>query len=203
LTIPGEEDSLPQRVLTLPAILDTGFNRTLEIDEWHLVHWAGLRKEHLVLTEKERFHEGRKYALCGANIWLHRMPYEGPSTTRARSPLRLRHSRQVRVMAPAGKPRPWLPLLGLTALVENNLRLSIDGELILSDLQVFEVVPVRVLPGACRVEAKDVGRAQVATPAESLLSQADLLSPADERGRIKSTIQQTPEPTAGSGRSSP
>ena len=47
LTLVGEGKSFPQRVITLPAILDTGFNRTLEIDEWHLVRWAGLRKEHL------------------------------------------------------------------------------------------------------------------------------------------------------------
>jgi hypothetical protein len=55
-------------VITLPAILDTGFNRIFEIDEWHLVRWAGLRKEHLEMADKERFHEGRKYALCTANI---------------------------------------------------------------------------------------------------------------------------------------
>jgi hypothetical protein len=36
LSIPGEEDSLPKGVITLPAILDTGFNRILEIDEGHL-----------------------------------------------------------------------------------------------------------------------------------------------------------------------
>jgi hypothetical protein len=41
------EDVFPQGANTLPAILDTGFNRTFEIDEWHLAHWAGLRKEHL------------------------------------------------------------------------------------------------------------------------------------------------------------
>jgi hypothetical protein len=128
LTIPGEEDSLPQRVTTLPEILDTGFNRTLEMDEWHLVHWAWLRKEHLELAEGDRFHEGRKYALCGANIWLHRTAYAGPSTARARAPIRLRSSRQVRVMAPAGKPNPRLPHLGLTALIANNLRVCIDGE---------------------------------------------------------------------------
>jgi hypothetical protein len=45
LTLVGEGDSFPQRVITMPAILDTGFNRTLEIDEWHLVHWAGIHKD--------------------------------------------------------------------------------------------------------------------------------------------------------------
>jgi hypothetical protein len=115
-------------VLTLPAILDTGFNRILEIDEWHLVRWAGLRKEHLEMVEKERFHEGRKYALCTVNNWLHRTPYAGPRTPLAQSPLLLKGSRQVRVMAPIGKPNPRLPLLGLTALVDKKLKFCIDGE---------------------------------------------------------------------------
>ncbi len=122
------ESTLPQGVITLPAILDTGFNRVLEIDEWHLIHWAGLHKEHLVPIETDKSHEGRKYDVCRANLWLHRTPYEGPRTPRVRSPLLLYKSRQVRVMAPMGKPNPRLPLLGLTALMQNHLRVSIDGE---------------------------------------------------------------------------
>ena len=66
LTLVGEY-AFPHGAVTLPAILDTGFNRTLEIDEWHLVKWAGLRKEHLKSIAKDRLHEGRKYDLCAAN----------------------------------------------------------------------------------------------------------------------------------------
>ncbi|SRR5579883_612443 len=128
LTPADGENSLPQGVITLPAILDTGFNRTLEIDERHLFKWAGLRKEHLDLSAKDRFHEARRYALGVANIWLHRTPYAGPRTPPARPPLLLEDSPQVRVMAPIGKPNPRLPLLGLMALVNNKLQLSIDGE---------------------------------------------------------------------------
>ena len=114
--------------MTLPAILDTGFNRILEIDEWHLVKWAGLRKEHLKPIAKDRLHEGKKYDVCAANIWLHRTPYAGPRRPPARSPLLLKNSPQVRVMAPMGKPNPRLPLLGLTALIANNLQVFLDGE---------------------------------------------------------------------------
>jgi hypothetical protein len=128
LTLVAERDHLSQGVMTLPAILDTGFNRTLEIDEWHLVRWAGLRKEHLDPIRKDKSDQGRKYDLCRANLWLHRTPYEGPRTPRVRSPILLRSSTHVRVMAPIGKPNPRLPLLGLMALVENKLQLSIDGE---------------------------------------------------------------------------
>jgi hypothetical protein len=128
LTLAGEEDSLPPGVVTLPAILDTGFNRILEIDEGHLVRWAGLHKEHLDPIEKDKSHEGRKYDLCRANIWLHRTTYSGPRRPPARSPLLLGKSTHVRVMAPIGKPHPRLSLLGLMALVENNLQVFIDGE---------------------------------------------------------------------------
>src|SRR5439155_20548720 len=70
----------------------------------------------------------RKYALCEANLWLHRTPYAGPRRPPARSPLLLGKSPHVRVMAPMGKPNPRLPLLGLMALVENNLQVFVDGE---------------------------------------------------------------------------
>jgi hypothetical protein len=112
----------------MPAILDTGFDRTLEIDEWHLIRWAGLHKEHLDPTEKAKSQEGRKYDLCRARIWLHRTPYEGLRTSQPRPPLLLEKSTQVRVMAPIGKPHPRLPLLGLTALIANKLKLALDGE---------------------------------------------------------------------------
>jgi hypothetical protein len=128
LTLVGEEDYLPERVITLPAILDTGFNRTHEIDETYLTRWAGLRKEHMDPVPKEMSHEGRKYDLCEAKLWLHRTPYAGPRAPRARSPILLRKSPQVRVMAPIGKPNPRLPLLGLSALIANKLQVQINGE---------------------------------------------------------------------------
>jgi hypothetical protein len=82
----------------------------------------------LEVAAKDRFHDGRKYALGVANIWLHRTPYAGPRTPPARPPLLLVASRQVRVMAPVGQPNPRLPLLGLMVLVNNKLNLSISGE---------------------------------------------------------------------------
>jgi hypothetical protein len=127
LTLVGES-TFPQGAVILPSILDTGFNRTFEIDESHLLRWAGLRKDHLKSIEKNRSQDGRKYDLCEAKIWLHRTPYTGPRMPPVRSPLLLAESRQVRVMSSIGKPDPRLPLLGLMALVENHLQLSIDGE---------------------------------------------------------------------------
>jgi hypothetical protein len=128
LTLLSERDSLPPGVVTLPAILDTGFNRTLEIDEWHLIHWAGLHKEHLSIIARDKLRDGRKYDLCKATLWLHRTSYEGPQMPRARPRMLLAGSTQVRVMATTEKPNPRLPLLGLNALIENHLQVRIDGE---------------------------------------------------------------------------
>jgi hypothetical protein len=119
LSLQGEHRSLPPRAVTLPVVLDTGFNRTLEIDEWHLIHWAGLRKEHLVTIAKDKVRDARKYDLCEANLWLHRTPYKGPDVPQATSPVLLARSKRIRVLAPVGKPNPRLPLLGLDALIEN------------------------------------------------------------------------------------
>jgi hypothetical protein len=127
LTLPSERYSLPSEAVTLPTLLDTGFNRILEIDEWHLVHWAGLRKESLATIAKDRISDGRKYDLCEATLWLHRTPYEGPRMPRGRAPLMLDSATQVRVMATTGKPNPRLPLLGLDTLIQNDLQLRIDG----------------------------------------------------------------------------
>jgi hypothetical protein len=127
VALPSEHEALPQTAITLPTILDTGFNRTLEIDEWHLVHWAGIHKEHLGTVAKDKVRDGRKYDLCEAKIWLHRTPYEGPTAPRAESPILLEASTQIRVMATIGKPNPRLPLLGLNALIENQLQLRLNG----------------------------------------------------------------------------
>jgi hypothetical protein len=128
LTLLAERDSLPPGVVTLPAILDTGFNRTCEIDEWHLVRWAGLHKEHLETVAKDKVHDGRRYDLCKATLWLHRDPFRGPQAPRTRPPMLLSRSTQIRVMATTGKPNPRLPLLGLNALIENRLQAQIDGD---------------------------------------------------------------------------
>jgi hypothetical protein len=127
VTLPSEDEALPQTAVILPAVLDTGVNRTLEIDEWHLLRWAGIHKEHLGTVAKDKVRDGRKYDLREANVWLHRTPYEGPTAPRTKSPILLEASTQIRVMATVGKPNPRLPLLGLDALIENKLQLRING----------------------------------------------------------------------------
>jgi hypothetical protein len=46
------ERKFPTGAWALPAVLDTGFNRVLEIDERRLERWTGLRKEYLDILSK-------------------------------------------------------------------------------------------------------------------------------------------------------
>lgn len=125
LTLPEEED-FPEGVNIFPALIDTAYNRTLEIDEQHLVQWAGFHKDWLISLEKNRHLRGRAYGIFDANIWLHRLPYLKLRRPLARSP-RLLECHQIRVMEPIGDPSPRLPIVGLDALVTDGLRLSVDG----------------------------------------------------------------------------
>ncbi len=127
-----EEKKFPKGVVTFPAILDTGFNRTIEIDERHL-KWPIFFEEWIVEIGqrnylRDRQNRTRLYYQVQANIWLHRLPYAFSRNRPEKSPVLLERTTMIRVMAPeTDKPWPPLPLLGLEALVANRLKLSVDG----------------------------------------------------------------------------
>ena len=128
------ELSFPRGVRAFPAILDTGLNRTLEIDERHLTEWSDYDESWLVAIEggqtlKDKESSVSDYYVSNAHIWLHRTPYENPSKLATKSPVLLKRSLQVRVMAPkTAHPWPPLPLLGLEALTANDLQLCINSK---------------------------------------------------------------------------
>ncbi len=123
------ERKFPESVWTFPAALDTGFNRVLEIDERHLERWTGVRKAYLNILTRNQESDSGTFDECGANIWLHRSPYKNPRGERDQvpRPLHLEQSSVVRVMHPQGQKHvPRIPLLGLQALIDNNLQLKLD-----------------------------------------------------------------------------
>jgi hypothetical protein len=127
ITVAGER-AFPSGAWTVPAVLDTGLNRALEIDERHLERWAGIKKSYLrVITPKKKL-DDRSYETCLANIWLHRSTYTTPKSEDYKDPLLLQKSDTIRVIVPS-TPTPWprLPLVGLQALLDNNLHLKIDS----------------------------------------------------------------------------
>ncbi len=126
VTLPAERKFL-QGVWTFPAALDTGLNRTLEIDERHLEKWAGTRKSYLRIIKTNQQSDNGRYDECAVNIWLHRSPYTNPKSDRYDKPLHLENSGSIRVMHPlADRLKPRLPILGLQALIDTDLDLKVE-----------------------------------------------------------------------------
>jgi hypothetical protein len=122
------ERKFPAGTWAFPAVLDTGFNRVLEMDVRHFNRWTGYREEYLDILRRNQTSDDGNFDLCGANIWLHRSPYNNPRDHRQKQPLHLQNSSILRVMHESGpKHKPRMPLLGLQALIQNNLNLRIDA----------------------------------------------------------------------------
>ncbi len=107
----------------IPAILDTGHNHTFIIRRDQLNRWTGLRA-----PERGRITiGGHRIPLMSANVWIH--PNQ-PKTSKLpkRPPFRLELKEGIAVI-PDNVPTPArLPILGLRALVKNELKLIIDGK---------------------------------------------------------------------------
>jgi hypothetical protein len=107
-----------------PAILDTGNNHNFAISEQHLRSWAG------ITPAESRHHirvQGRQVPLINAGLWL--FPNEpGDLAPSGRPPTRLALPEGIAVY-PENLPNPArLPILGLRALVNNDLKLIINGK---------------------------------------------------------------------------
>jgi hypothetical protein len=107
-----------------PAILDTGNNHNFAIREEQLRSWVRI-------TPSESRHyitiQGRRVPLINAGLWLF-CNEPGRVAVSGRSPIRLAMAEGIAVF-PEDLPNPArLPILGLRALVDNNLMLIIDGK---------------------------------------------------------------------------
>lgn len=105
-----------------PAVLDTGFNHNIAIREQQLRSWA-----HITPTESRHYItvQGRRIPLISASLWI--FPNKaGELALSNRLPIRLSVPEGVAVH-PEDNPNPArLPILGLRALVNNQLKLAID-----------------------------------------------------------------------------
>lgn len=110
--------------IPFPVILDTGHTHSLAIQERHLVEWAGLRPHELPLLGDVR-ERGQRVPLRKANIWVHSNVRGVRDELADRPPHLLEAPRGIAVY-PAGD-FPRLPILGLRAIAENALTLTIDG----------------------------------------------------------------------------
>jgi hypothetical protein len=118
-------DGLAPTDRRLPAILDTGHSHILSIQERHLTEWAGLSPTTLrhLGTVRER---GRRVPLRSAGVFLYGNCPGTLDVDLNRPPFRLGTRQGIAVYEGGDFPR--LPLLGMRALVENRLRLKVDGD---------------------------------------------------------------------------
>jgi hypothetical protein len=128
------EMSVAPDVVMFPAIIDTGFNRTLEIDERHLKVVLKTKPPVPLMYEdmRDRYSLRRQYYNINMNIWIHCTPYTNDPRKRRRANetvYLLRKTKQVRVlMATEHDPWPPLPLLGLEAFTANHIHISIHSK---------------------------------------------------------------------------
>lgn len=121
---PMEFSKFDPGFVAFPAILDTGHTHSLLMNERHLLGWARLRRSEMPIAGAIR-ERGQRLNLLAANVWLHRnMP-----GTLARSddaePFSLQIDSGIAIYPDGDFPR--LPILGLRAIADNKLFLTIDG----------------------------------------------------------------------------
>jgi hypothetical protein len=123
---PEEEEAWNPRSARIPAILDTGHSHNFSIQRRHLVQWAGIHPESLSRSGYLR-ERGRNLPAHAADLWLYRNEPGQRDVFANQPPGRLGISGGIAVYPDDGSNYPRLPLLGLKALADNHLHLTISG----------------------------------------------------------------------------
>jgi hypothetical protein len=114
----------------IPAIIDTGFNRTLAINVEHL-NKKGVYKQMPIALREGQDALGRSFYEISCHIWFFRSPYRYSNMPNVHVPELLNDTKTIHVFLNEGasyqKHWPPLPLLGLEWLTANNLTLNVDG----------------------------------------------------------------------------
>ena len=121
---PADSDDPPSGLHRFPVILDTGHSFYFAMQEQHLLRWAGFSPGNLPVTGHIR-HRGERVELRKAKLWLHQN--EPGSTLFTQKCIRLNTIKGVEVFSDRNN-HPRLPLLGLRALLGNDLYLRVDGK---------------------------------------------------------------------------
>jgi hypothetical protein len=125
ITLSDSRTKVPNPASTpFPAVLDTGHNHTLSLQERHLVVWAGITASSLSDAGFTR-DRGVRVALRFANIWVHANLPRSLDRLADRPPHLLSAERGIAIYPGSSFPR--LPILGLRAIADNRLILKVDG----------------------------------------------------------------------------
>jgi hypothetical protein len=114
---------------TIPALLDTGNNFDFTSQYRHLREWAGIDPDLLALLGNAEIN-GQLVNRHDATVWLHPNVPGQREIASGKPPCRLRMESGIAVYprdAVASGPR--LPLLGMAALLNNDLDLWLDPEM--------------------------------------------------------------------------
>lgn len=112
----------------IPALLDTGNNFDCSMQDRHLREWAGIDPALLPLLGDMEI-EDQTVGRHEATVWLYPNIPGQRKIAIGRPPLRLRMERGIAVYPrDAVPPGPRLPLLGLPALLNNDLDFWLDPE---------------------------------------------------------------------------
>ncbi len=114
------------RTPIIPALIDSGMNHHFSIQEHQLSKWAGIHPQALTRLG-DMWEGGRTASLRRAYIWIHRNE-PGRRDLRDVRPFELSLKEGIAVYPADGSNYPRLPLLGLRAIVKNNLKLIVDGK---------------------------------------------------------------------------
>lgn len=113
------------RLPRIPVLIDTANTHNFCLQERHLVHWAGLRTENLPVLGAVREREVRAQ-LYAARVWIHPNLPGRRDRFSGQPPHSLVLPDGIAVY-PSEAGRPRLPLLGLRAIIRNNLHFAVDG----------------------------------------------------------------------------
>jgi hypothetical protein len=117
---------LPGTAPRFPAVIDTGFNQTLLIQDWHLQMWGGVNPADLQVFPGEPAHYGSQaWHFRIGDIWLHpNQPGEAAIAENSR-PFCLEVHPGILIVSEQER-RQRLPLLGMRALAWNRLKLRLE-----------------------------------------------------------------------------
>jgi hypothetical protein len=111
-----------------PALLDTGNNYGFAIAERHLEQWTGLHRQDMDQLGSVNINRISVPRLSAA-VWLHPNKKGERDTFSRKRPLRLALRDGIAVYPrEADLQAPRLPMLGMRAIDENNLRCCINGD---------------------------------------------------------------------------
>ena len=117
----------PSRLPRFPALLDTAHTHHFSIQEDHLLRWAGVRPEELGLGRGFVHQQDRRLALRSACLWIYSNQPGQWKEIADQPPHRLGTPEGILVY-PRQANFPRLPLLGLRTIMQNRLRLVVDGD---------------------------------------------------------------------------